>query len=155
MDENNENPPAPKPKRTRPPKFEPTTEQREQVQMMAACGIKHENVAKIIGCSYSTLRKHFKSELALGLDTANASIGSVLYQNAANGQPWAVCFWLKTRGGWRETNRTELTGADGQALPAATPVFAVTFAEETDTGGHDVGDVETSPRVTKADGDGG
>jgi hypothetical protein len=133
-----------KPTRPKPPKFVATEEQQSQVAMMAACGIKHESIAKIIGCAYSTLRKHFKSELALGLDNANANVGGVLYQQAMAAQPWAVCFWLKTRGGYRETNRTELANPDGSAINYA-PVYAVTFPDE-GAAGEDVGAVEVSAR---------
>ncbi len=38
-----------------------------------------------------------------------------------------MIFWMKTQAGWRETNRTELTGKDGKPLPqpanTATMVF--------------------------------
>jgi len=32
----------------------------------------------------------------------------------------AAMFWMKTRLGWRETNRTEVTGPDGQPLRVET-----------------------------------
>lgn len=115
---------------------------------MAALGIMHESIAKIIGCSYSTLRKHFKRELQLGLDNANANVGAQLYSKALAGEPWAVCFWLKTRAGYRETNRTELTGADGQPLKPV-PAYAVTFADAADEGGEDIGEVEVTPRTVQ------
>jgi hypothetical protein len=35
---------------------------------------------------------------------------------AKEGDLGAMCFYLKTQAGWRETKRTELTGGDGEPL---------------------------------------
>ena len=39
--------------------------------------------------------------------------GNKLLSKVRRGNLGAICFYLKTQAGYRETNRTELTGADG------------------------------------------
>jgi len=47
---------------------------------------------------------------------AIAKIGNRVMQKALDGELGAACFYLKTQAGWRETNRHELTGKDGEAI---------------------------------------
>ena len=58
----------------------------------------------------NTLKKHYPEELELGLARANAVIGGTLFAEAKKGNITAAIFWMKTRGGWRETNRIEHSG---------------------------------------------
>lgn len=49
------------------------------------------------------------------LDTAEDQLGNAVRK----GEPWAVCFTLKTQGqkrGYVETRKTEVTGKDGEPL---------------------------------------
>ena len=99
-----------------PAPFQPTEQQRKQVRMMAGMGIQQVNIGKIIGVSDETLRKHFRDELDTGTDMANMAVASNLYSIATSNKPGAVpaaIFWMKTRGRWSETNKTEITGANG------------------------------------------
>ncbi|HET9304835.1 MAG TPA: hypothetical protein VFO46_02300 [Candidatus Sulfotelmatobacter sp.] len=78
---------------------------RNTVRSMVACGFTHIQIARCIGThgiSDRTLRKHFRRELDTAADMSNASVGNIAYQRAMAGEPWAVCFWLKCRAGWRE-----------------------------------------------------
>jgi len=100
----------------RPP-YQPTEAARNTVKNMAACGFSQESIARCIdrgdgeGIHPDTLRTHFRRELETSADLANARVGSVIYQQAIEGQGWACCFWAKTRMGWRET--LQLAGEDG------------------------------------------
>lgn len=98
------------------PEYEPTEADRNTVRSMAACGMSQEAIARCLGTEGidpKTLRAHFRNELDTAMDKANARIGQVAFQKATEGEAWAVCFWLKSRAGWKETQVTEHTGRDG------------------------------------------
>ena len=95
------------------PRYEPTEKDRAAVQMMAAYGIPQPDIAAVVGCDEKTLRKHFRQELDTAAAKANARVAERLYKTAlSDGREGvtAAIFWLKTRAGWRETNRVEVTG---------------------------------------------
>jgi DNA-binding transcriptional ArsR family regulator len=97
----------------------PTDEKRKLVQTLAAVGITYEDIASKLDISADTLTKHYKAELINGRVDANANIGQKLYQQANGGNTQAQIFWLKTRAGWSETNKHEITGASGIPLSVA------------------------------------
>ncbi|SRR5579871_2076891 len=109
------------------PKHDPTEKQRTQVLAYATVGTPHHSIAILMSISIKTLLKHYRKELDQGKAAGNANISRVAYSAAASGKPWAVCFWLKCQADWRETNRTEITGANGGPIKSA----AIT-AEATD-----------------------
>ena len=96
----------------RPP-HEPTPALRRLVEHHAATGTLHRQIAKLLGLSLNTLKKHYREELDLGLARANAVVSGTLFAEAKRGNITAAIFWMKTRGGWRESVRVEATGADG------------------------------------------
>ena len=71
------------------PVWTPTDAQRRQAETMAAYGIPEADIARVLGVSKPTLRKHCGSELDTGATRA----------------------WMKTRGGWSETSTHKHTGA--------------------------------------------
>lgn len=87
--------------------FVATEAQRKQVRAMAAYGIPHEEIAKVVGCTRPTLRKYFRDELDTASAQANARVAEMLYQQAMKGNVTAQIFWLKTRARWREVDREE------------------------------------------------
>ena len=115
----------------RNPPHAPTDAERQQVETMSAYGIPQEEIARVIGIDPKTLRLHYRDELDTGMTKANSRVAQFLFNAASgnavklgpNGQPttsatYADCirasmFWAKTRMGWRETDRMELTGANG------------------------------------------
>jgi hypothetical protein len=117
--------------------FAPTDEQRNTVQAMAGYGIPQDDICTVIlnhetgaPITSKTLRKAFPVELQTGATVANAKVAEALYKIATGNSPSAATaciFWMKTRLGWRETNRTELTGADGK--PIETQTTELTEAE--------------------------
>jgi hypothetical protein len=88
------------------PGFKVTEENRVKVRALAGYGLKHEQIARMIGLrSPKTLRKYFQSELASGTAEANAQVAQTLFRMATSGtQPAATMFWLKTQGRWSETS---------------------------------------------------
>lgn len=80
---------------------------------MKAAGFTDEQCASVMHVHLCTLKKHCAKELATGADEANAKLSGKLFSKAFRGDTVALLFWHKTRLGWRETNRTEHTGADG------------------------------------------
>ena len=98
------------------PAFKPTEEQRATVRAMAAYGVPEDDIAKVIGTSGPTLRKHFRHELDTAHAEANAKVAQSLYNKATGDGPNAVTaaiFWLKTRAGWKDVTSHEHTGKDG------------------------------------------
>ncbi len=125
--------------------FEPTPEERQTVQAMAAYGIPQAEIAKTIlrpvgrhrvmtPIAADQLRKHFRQELDTGLWRANAQVAESLFRQAVGSpaqydsegnliraeQPRitvAGIFWMKTRARWHEKVINEHSGPDGAPIP--------------------------------------
>lgn len=94
--------------------YEPTDKDREIVKAMASYGVPQEDIGRVIGISHVTLRKYYQAELGTAAVKANAKVAETCYAMATSGNvPAATFFWLKTRAGWRETDRVEHVGEDG------------------------------------------
>lgn len=104
----------------RPPHV-PTEENRKNVKNLSGLGVTEEQIAKYIGIGRKTLDKYYSDDLELGRLEANVTISKSLFQSAREGNTTAQIFWLKTRMGWRETNRIEqeITGQDGGPIAIA------------------------------------
>ena len=98
--------------------FLPTDVERKQVEAMSGYGVPFEQIAALVrdGIDIDTLRKYFSPELINGKAKANAQIGKGIFQKAMAGDTTAQIWWSKCQMGWKETQRHELTGADGQPL---------------------------------------
>lgn len=97
------------------PEFAPTDEQRNLVKNLAAAGVCQNDIADMIadGIDPKTLRKHFVRELTTSKNFITALATSKVVAAINNNEAWGICFWLKTRAGWKETNVTEHTGKNG------------------------------------------
>jgi hypothetical protein len=98
---------------------EPTDKDRKQVSLMAGIGLTHDQIAKIIGISDETLRKYYDKELEISAAMMNAQVAQNLFSIATSkgaGSVASAIFWMKTRGGWREVERKEITGVDGTPI---------------------------------------
>ena len=98
----------------------PTEITRAQVLALVGFGIRAEEIADYLGITRPTLDKYYKKELSTGALRANAAIAETLYKKAKDGDTTACIFWLKTRAGWRETNKLELAGSEEQPLTIKT-----------------------------------
>jgi len=103
------------------PAFEPTDAERKQVEALSGYGLPIEQIAALVrdGIDTDTLRKHFQAELTRGKAKANAKVGQTLFQKVMTGDTTAAIWWSKTQMRWAETQKHELTGADGAPLEFA------------------------------------
>lgn len=95
---------------------EPTRQSREHAKLMAAMGIPQDKIAKRLEISPMTLRQYYRHELDVGKVDMLTQVGGSLFKKAmgdSRGSVSAAIFILKTQGGWKETDRLEMTGADG------------------------------------------
>ena len=77
---------------------------------MASVGMTHDQIALCLGdkgIAAKTLRKHFKRELETSVIRTNALCGVNIVKAMKEGQAWALCFWAKTRMGWKERSPLE------------------------------------------------
>ena len=96
------------------PRYQVTDKDRATVKAMTGYGIKQDDVARVIGISDVTLRKHFAAELVGGIPEANATVAQSLFWMATKGKNVAAAiFWMKARAHWRETSETEVSGKNG------------------------------------------
>ena len=84
------------------PFFEPTPEMERICSLGVAFGLTHEQIAKLVGCSPKTLRKHFQNALETGKEKLTMAIGSQLYKKAMNGDTISAIFLAKTKAGFQE-----------------------------------------------------
>ena len=103
------------------PAFEPTAAERKQVEALSGYGLPIEQIGALVrdGIHIDTLRAHFSSELVSGKSKANAQVGKTLFQKVMAGDTTAAIWWSKTQMRWAETQKHELTGADGAPLEFA------------------------------------
>ena len=121
---------------------------RERAKELAAQGGTNVSIAKELGIAVSTLSlwmkdsQDFSDSLKAGKAVADDEVESALHRRAVGftapdgtyhpPHPTACVFWLKNRlpDQWRDSNRQELTGADGAPLaPAPTKFDAETEAK--------------------------
>lgn len=110
--------------KVRPPKgrkpHEPTKVSRDQVLAFSGMGLTHLQISKLLGISLPTLYKNYREELDTAEARMNFNVANNLYNIATDpthkSGAQAAMFWMKTRARWRETNRLEHTGADGQPI---------------------------------------
>ena len=108
--------------------FSPTDDQRELVEQLASFGHRQSEIVLFVkkknGSSISepTLLKYFEKELSEGKIKANVRIAQTLYKKAIGGDTTSMIFWLKAQAGWKDTQRVELTGANGGPVEQKTTV---------------------------------
>lgn len=96
-----------------------------KVEQFAQVCDNEEEIALALGVSYSTLlnrkkeSEDFREAIKRGKAKANVFVGGRLMSLIKKGNAAATIFWLKAKCGWRETNRTELTGIDGKPIQAS------------------------------------
>lgn len=72
-------------------------------------GMTQGNIAKVLGISEKTLRAHYAEHLEWGAELALARVAQTAYNMAISGDyPAMTMFYLKTRGGWRETANLDI-----------------------------------------------
>lgn len=95
----------------------------EKVERLAMTCDSKADIARILGISLSTIERRqrdlegFDEAIKRGQSKAMSFVTGKLMKAIEGGNITALIFWLKCHG-WREINRTELTGADGNAIQA-------------------------------------
>lgn len=85
------------------PSWEPTDDQRRRIRLYAGLGLTQEQIGHLIGVSVDALTKHCRDELDAGKAETLAKVAGGLVQKALKGDTASAIFYLKTQGGWRET----------------------------------------------------
>lgn len=93
------------------PPFEPTDEQRRDVEAWIKAGLTADGIADLLNISRSTVDRHFKRELKVSRLKVQAAIGASLVQKALRGNLTAQIFYLRTQAKWNV--RVEHTGEGG------------------------------------------
>lgn len=94
----------------------------KKVEEFAQVCDNEEEIALALGISYPTLRRRkkdseqFDQAIKRGKAKANAFVGGKLMQLIKEGNPTAIIFYLKARCGWRDVERKEITGKDGEPV---------------------------------------
>lgn len=98
----------------------------KKVEEFAQVCDNEEEIALALGISYRTLQNrkkdfaNFATAIKKGKAKANAFVGGKLMSLIKEGNPAAIIFYMKSRCGWRETVRQEITGAEGDAVKVET-----------------------------------
>jgi hypothetical protein len=111
------------------PFHKPTSQTRKLVELAAAVGTPHHDIAKLIGTGTRQLLRDYPEEVALGKIRANVKIGGTLYNAAIRGNITAMIFWQKCQAGWSERSRIEVAGHEGGPIATATVAAEVTDEE--------------------------
>ena len=80
-----------------------TPEQRNLVTVLRANGVALKSIARVVGLSDKTVKRHCRAELEAAHEDLTARMGATLVRIALAGNVNALKFWLATRGGagWR------------------------------------------------------
>lgn len=93
------------------PAYKPTPKDREQIKMLSGMGVAGVDIAALIGISEPTMHKYFQKELDTGYISANAQVAQSLFRQATDKTKpnvIAAIFWMKTRGGWKESQSADI-----------------------------------------------
>lgn len=92
----------------------PTDDLKRQVEQASGLGLPHDQIASLVGISDETLRKYYKTELAIGKAKASAQVAKTLFNKAVQGgDTTAMIWWTKAQMRWAETQRHENSGPEG------------------------------------------
>jgi len=96
--------------------WDPTDEERKLVEHCISIGFTQEQTALVLDRSVDSLERHCRRELDVGKLKVDAKVGAKFIDKCMKGDTACLIFYHKTRRGWRETDRRELTGPDGRPI---------------------------------------
>lgn len=114
------------------PLHHPTKEIREMVELGAASGAPHHEIARAVGIGIHTLRREYGKELRTARIKAKLKMAGRLFNAGMAGNTKAMIHWLSMRGGdeWKPLPlRHQHGGPDGGAIPIAAAAVAITDDE--------------------------
>lgn len=91
----------------------PTSETREQVCKLVACGLTPSEIAFFFGCMEHEVKEHYERELEHGMALVTGLVGGAMLKNALGGDTNAQRAFLQMRARWTVPQHVELTGKDG------------------------------------------
>lgn len=94
----------------------PTSETREQVMKMVACGLDLGQIAWVLKCRPHEVTANYPEELEHAIAVTNAQVGAALLKAATKGDVNAAKYWMQTRAKWIVPNKVEVTGKDGKPI---------------------------------------
>ena len=94
-------------------KTEITKTNRNKVKSLASKGRTWKQIAAETGIAERTLQRHCGEEFEEGKAKAGSFVVGKLWKLIEDGHPASIMFFLKTQQGWKETSKTEITGANG------------------------------------------
>ena len=103
-----------------------------KVEQCAQICDNEEEIALTLGMSYRTLLRRkkdyvdFVAAIKRGKAKANVFVGGKLMEQVKAGNIAATIFWMKSRCGWKETQRQEVTGSNGAPLQMAPATLELT-----------------------------
>lgn len=83
-----------KKKKSKKPEFNPSHQQRAEVEILSSGRMSEERIAKAIGIDPKTLRKHFAEELSSGMARRDADMLKAQYETGMKGNASAQKVWL-------------------------------------------------------------
>lgn len=105
------------------PKVELAATDIDYISKMAAAGLTLDQMSAMLSISPKTLDRRMvdtpgvKEAIEKGRAQALYNVAVSAYSQAVSGKvPAMTMFYLKCRGGWKETHVTEVTGKDGESL---------------------------------------
>ena len=119
-------------------RHQPTPGDLKYVEALASYGVPEANIARVVGISLETLRKHYADQLENGQTRTNAVVAGFLFAAAKRGSVPAMMFWLRCRAGWSESRDSALSAlgkkeerlAQAQQPDLSSPVGEVLAARE-------------------------
>lgn len=96
------------------PRHEWDAEKARQIRAMVGLGLTHQKIAVVIGIDPHVMERVYRRELDEGAAQMEARLTQTAYQMAIEDKnPALIMFLLKTKYGYRETNRAEVVVTPG------------------------------------------
>jgi hypothetical protein len=99
--------------------------ERAQVEAMAGFGISEAEIARVLQITPDKMHSLYAKELKSAATRVNARVAENLFRKAiGDGKEsvTAAIFWLKTRAGWKESQRHELSGPEKRPIEIVQPI---------------------------------
>lgn len=96
-----------------------------------------EQIALALGISYATLRRRkadseqFEQAIKRGKAKANVFVGGKLMQKIKAGDTASIIFYMKTRCGWKETQKIEADVTQREKIPEGLPAIYAALKKQT------------------------
>jgi hypothetical protein len=110
------------------PTHKPTADTRKTARFCAAIGLDKAAIAKILRIKVDTLNEMYTEEIQGGRAEGQMKVAGTLFKKATDprdtkGGVVSAIFWLKAQGGWRETDKLEVSGPDGGPIETTAVVI--------------------------------